>query len=420
MFINNNFNSIGSNWWNTNNTGFGNNNLMAGLMPSMPGINSSNTPANFRNSFMNVRNSAESLRTSLHNMMGVGRNANSPFNVSRPVSNTPDAMRITGFDSNRLRNTNMNDFTVEVTQVAQAQRNEGTALTANSSAVSAGFSTGNNQMSINIGNQQFDINFNVSSTDTVRDVQQRIAGAINSRNIGVSARVDFSSSAGTSALVLESRETGVNNSGQPNFTVSGSSVATLGVNNVTQEAENARFRVNRDFIGAWQTSRTNDVSLGFGIDAELRETGTVEVNMERDSTAQINSFRDMVNNINSMLQSVQDNARGSRLDQQLAGLLSSNASSLNRVGISMNRDGFLTINEDRMRAAAESGELERFAGDGGARGNFGFVNRLERTVDNAIRTPASLTNNTQNNQNHRHLHRMNQLMHTGMLFNSWF
>jgi len=426
MMINTNFNSIGGNWWNMGNSGVMNNsNSMLNSFMQPFGVNTANTSQNFRSSFLNVRNSAENLRTSLHSMMGIGRNASSPFGVSRPTSGDTDLMSVSNFDTNRLRHANVSDFSVDITQLATAQRNEGASLTSADLAVNTGFTQGNNQISLNVGGRQFDINFNVSATDTNHDVQQRIAGAINSRGIGVSANVSRDTNAGTSSLVLQSRETGVDRAGQPNFTVSGGGAAdVVAVGNITQQAQNAEFRVNRGFTGALQTSRSNDVNLGFGISAQLRDTGNVEVNMTRDETAQINSFRDLVNNFNALMQSAQDNsnARGtSRLEQQLSGLVGANAASLNRAGITMNRDGFLTINETQMRTAAQNGTLERLAQDGGSRGTFGFVNRLERTVDNAIRNPAALMNDNQFNQNsNRHFHQMNQLMHTGMLFNAWF
>ena len=423
MIFNTNFNPIGGgNWWNMGNSGFMGGNNMQTLLNMPPfGINMANTPQNFRNSILNVRTHAENLRTSLNNIRGIGRNNNSPFGLIRAVSGDTDLMRITGSDANRLRNLNVTNFTVDVVQVAQAQRNEGASLTASDLAVNSGFTAGSHQMTLNVGGRNFDINFNVSATDTNRDVQQRIANAINNRNIGVTASVSADANAGTSALVLQSSETGINIAGQPNFTVTGG--GALGVGTITQQAQNAEFRVNRGFTGALQTSRTNEVNLGFGITAELRAVGRVEVNMARDEVAQINSIRDMVNNFNALMQTAQDNSPGrniSRLEQQLTGLVQANSSTLSRVGISMNRDGFLSIDENRMRTAAESGALERFATDGGSTGNFGFVNRLARTVDNAIRNPAGLMNNVHNNQSNRHVRQMNQLMNIGMLFSSMF
>ena len=434
------FNPIGFNPFASNNNlwnagGFGsfglNSNPFGMTMPGMPmnfpGMNFANTSQNVATNAMNIRSGAEALRGSLHSMMGIGRDNTSPFAAMKPTSGNTDLMTIIATDPNRLRNTNTSDFSVQVVNVAQAQRNEGANLEAAALATEAGFTQGANQMSLNVGGRQFDFSFNVTATDTVRDVQQRIASAVNSRNIGVSASVVFDQEAGTSALNLHSRDTGVDREGQPNFTVSGGGVSVLGVGNITQQAENAQFRVNRGFTGALQTSRSNDVNLGNGITARLHDVGDVDVTMARDVPSQIDSVRDMVNNFNRLMRDVRgdDNSARrnvTRLEQQLTGLVVANAAGLERVGITVGRDGMLSINNDRLQSAAESGSLERFMTDGGTRGSFGFINRLERTVDNAIRNPASFIRETSSMPqfNSRQMIQMNQLMHTGMLFNSWF
>jgi flagellar capping protein FliD len=149
--------------------------------------------------------------------------------------------------------------------------------------------------------------------------------------------------------------------------------------------------------------------------------------MERDTQGQLDSFRDMVNSFNSFLRTARENTNGTRpnrLEQQLMGLSSTYAARLNQIGVTANRDGTLQIDERRMRTAAENGSLARFTGDGGAGGNVGFINRLERTVDNAIRNPGTLLNNVGNTNvianTNRQFMQMNRLMQTGMLFNAWF
>jgi flagellar hook-associated protein 2 len=403
------------------------NNMLGGFMSAPPGISWNSSPSGFSSSVMNVRGSAESLRQTLRNIIGNTRGTSSPFGANTPVSANTDALRITSFDTNRLRNTKPADFSVEVRQVAKAQVNSGANMSSSDLAVNSGFSAGENKMSLQIGSQQFDFSFNVSETDTNKDVQQRIASAVNNRNIGVTASVD-SSTAGTGALVLQSRQTGVTNAGQQNFSVSGSAADSAGVGSATQAAQNAEFRVNRSgFTGAMQTSRSNDVELLSGIKGQLREVGTTKVNMTRDSQSQMDSFKDLLNSFNSFLRTARDNSAGgrpSRLEQQLMGLARSYSAGLSSVGVTANRDGTLQVNESRMKTAAQNGALERFVGDGGNRSNIGFVNRLERTVDSAIRNPGTLLGNVGNTSslanNNRQFLQMYSLLNTGMLFNAFF
>ena len=393
-----NVGSVGNNnWWASasgRNPGIGNwhQPLAVRQGGNLFGTNQAGTSQNARNSILSLRQNSEALSQALNSIRGVGNAFNQPMQARRPVSGNTDALAISSFDPSRLRGVSNQDFSVEVLQLAQAQRHDGEALNATARATDTGFTAGAHHIAINVGNRQFDIHFNVSANDTNRDVQQRIANAINNRSdIAVTASVNVDSEAGTSALVLQSAQTGVNANtpaGQPNFSVSsvtGNAVDVTGVEAITQQAQNAQFRVNRGFTGALQTSRTNDVDLGFGIAAELRETGTVNINMGRDTIVQQNAFRDMVNTFNSLVDAARAAGNGSALASELGGIVRNFSSQLERIGISLNAEGRMQIDETRMAAAAESGELEAFAN----RDGFNFMTRLGRAAESASRNAAS-------------------------------
>jgi flagellar hook-associated protein 2 len=428
MRINNNlnFNTMGGRGAAQNNSFASRQNTA--LINSFFGVNTPNAPG-FGAMTVGLRKSASALRQSLSNMQG--RGSKSPFGLSTATSANEDRLRINTVDANRLRNSNVRQLSVNIEQVATSQRNEGKALNSSASASASGFDVGAQQISITVDGKQFDINFNVSATDSNRDVQNRIATAVNDRKIGVTASVSANSSAGTSSLVFESSQTGISNAGQPNFTVSGSgsggtALSVLGGDTVTTEAQNARFRVNRGSItGALQTSRSNNVDLGFGINAQLRQTGTVAVNATSNQTGQINAFRDMVNKVNDLIDAARggnNSARGnSRLEREIAGLVSANSGALARIGISMNSGGYMDIDEKRMEQAAQSGELERFASRENQGSGFGFVNRLSRMSDNVNRRPQAFVNTgfSQNegiNFNARQTARFNRMLGVGMMF----
>jgi len=396
--INNNFSVSSTNWWanaSARNPGISTWSPLAVRQGNnIFGQNQAATSPAFRNSIVQLSEAGRTMTQSLNNIRGTGNNA-SPMQALRPASGNTDAMTISASDPNRLRGIGASDFTVEIQQVAQAQRNVGTALDANARGAASEFTAGANQLSIHVGDRQFDINFNVSANASNREVQQQIANAINARSdIGVRASVTNDTAAGTSSLVLESAQTGVNNnSGQPNFTVSSNTgiLAATGIDNIDQQAQNAEFRVNRGFTGALQTSRTNDVELGFGIRAQLREEGTVDVTMGRDVITQQNAFREMVNSFNDLVRTAGDAGRGSTLQNDLSNIARNFGTQLGRIGISINSEGFMRIDEARMAAAAESGELERFA----SRDGTNFMSRLNRTAESVSRNPAQFVQDTE-------------------------
>lgn len=383
-----------NNWWANpagRNPGIGNWNQPLAVRQ---GLNQAGTSQRGRNSIVALLETSQALTQSLNAIRGIGNTFNPPMQARRPVSQNTDALAIRSFDSNRIRGAGTQDFSVEILQLAQTQTHEGEALDAAArvTGTGTGFSLGEHHIAITIGNRQFDFHFNVSENDTNRDVQQRIADAINARSdVDVTATVNFDEEAGRSTLVLQSSRSGIDENvgaGQPNFSVAslaGNAVGAAGIETMTQRAQNAAFRVNRGFTGALQTSRTNEVELGFGMLAELRETGTVEVEMGRDTTTQQNAFRHMVNSFNDLVEAARNAGRGTSLANELGGIVRNFSSQLERIGISLNSEGRMQINEERMAAAAESGELERFGG----RDGFNFMSRLTRASENVRGNPGA-------------------------------
>jgi len=430
--INTNFSPMGGGNWMAG--GLSGRSLMVRSSSSgIQGANNASTHPAFREALMDIRGTADTLRTAMRDAMGFGSDPHTPFGSLHAVSGNTEVMAI--LNSNNRMN-RAGDFEVEVLQIATAQRNEGTARNVNARAVDSGFVQGNNQLNITVGSQTFNFNVHVSASDTVQTVHQRFADAINVRNsVGVTASVarEGTGNAQTSALVLQFQETGVRNEGQPNFTVSGNAANALGVTTVTQQAQDAQFRVNRDGrTGALQTSRSNELDLGFGTTAQIRAAGTAGITMARDEVGQINALRNMVNLFNDLVEVAQANRagqNGGRLERELRSMINSSTSALARVGINMNQHGFLDINEERMREAAASGALEEFAQPGGVRSNAGFFNRVERMADRVGRNAASyvganaanpMANFDMTQMSANWNNQFNNWMNAGMLFDSMF
>jgi hypothetical protein len=419
--INTNFNiQGGSAWWamGANRTQMlrSMNNALFGFSN---GANQSTSTEDLRNALVSARRGADTTR-SVVNDLRTG-------NASNTTMQSSDTDVLTVTSSNRLSNT-AGGMTVEVEQLAQNQRNEGNFLTSNELATEYGFDVGMNQISINIGDRSFNFSFQVSATDTTRDVQDRIANAINVRpDVAVRASVETNNDNGTSRLVLESTEPGV--ARNTNFTVTsntGNALSFVGGDTVTQEARNAEFRVNRTTAsgntiqGALQTSRTNDVQLGFGVSATLESTGTAQVTPSRDNVGQQNVLRRMVNGLNDMVEAANGAGGDNRLQRELSNLARSSASALERIGITRNSDGFFRIDETRMANAAESGEVDRFISNATSGGSF--MSRLDRIASDVNRRPETMlgqdTDRFGGNRPNRWTNQLNQMMGFGMLFDT--
>ena len=394
MMVNTN-SYINNSWWTmgkiSNNLAI-NRNLANTVNNSVTG--SSYTP-NLSNAFPNasLKAGADALISSLNSMR---TDKNSPFLGQKAASSNNDLLSVSSYDSSKLKNAGFNNLNIDVIQVAKSQVNQGYSMKANDKAfLDSNIDIGTHTFTLGVNNsdggtQFYNFDIYVSSTDTNKDVQQKIADEINKKNAdgsssfaksGVEARVDYNSETGESRLIIQSSATGVNNTEKPNFTLTQrdakNALSVIGGDAVTQAAQDSKYRVNFNGVtGSEQTSKSNNVDLFIqNMKVELKDVGNAKIDLVKDDEGQMNAFRDMVNTFNSLMSKSEG-----RFAQELSRVAGSYSGSLSRLGVTMN-NGTMQIDEKKLRSAAESGALEKFINDG-ARSNYGFINRLSQTAAN--------------------------------------
>ena len=344
------------------------------------GVNNAAASADVRSFLTGMRDTAERLNTSMNRMRGTG--------AETVISSEPDALSVrTASPSARI-----NDVNVQIQQVARGQVNQGSSLSANQRVAVSEART--HRFEIEQNGVTRELSFRVGINYTQEDMQNAMARTINNANIGVTASIEANSSGTNSTLTVQSRETGVFADNRNTFQIrdvsGGRAVAMTGVGTQTQSSQDAQFSING---GAMQTSRSNEVDLGSGVTATLRQaTGgrEVTVSMGRERNVSTENINDMVRQFNTLLSNTADNRgdRGvNRLHNQLAGLSISNAASLAQVGISVDREGFMSVNSGRLNRAIEDGSLDRFFNGDRQGASFGFANRLARITEDVSANP---------------------------------
>jgi len=346
------------------------------------------TSFGFKQSLLQLTGQAFSLKQMLNQLRGTDGFENSLFHTKRPFSGNTNVLQIRSFNLAAMRGADISNLSVDVMQVAQAQKNEGTAMNANALATEAGFTEGSHHIVMNVNGRDVDIRFDVSATDRAEDVQRKIANAINNSNNDVQASVSIDKETGMSSLIVESKETGENVEGLPNFTfksIKGNAVEISGIDNIAQNAQNALFRVNHGLhsTGELRSSRSNTVDIGYGITAQLLGTGRTQIISGRDESIQFNTIRDMANLFNDLMAFGKDNEHGDSLVQELSTIANESSSVLNRIGISLDQDGFMRVDEDKLRTAAASGALEQFS----LRDGTDFIDKLSKLLESIDKNP---------------------------------
>jgi len=331
-----------------------------------------------------IKSASSALSSALRDLSG------SAFSQSTMVSSNTDVMTV-NFTGNNLNS--MDDMRVQVDQIAMGQLNEGARMSA--SALYGG-DRGTNRFTIETGGRTTQLSINVAAGDSNRDVQQKMATAINNAGIGLRATVETDSQTNASILRIES--TNVGTAERNAFTIRdtmGSAVAQTGANEVARERQDAIFRVNG---GQAQVSQSNTVNLANGLTATLRAASdeAVSVTRGKDINRAISAVESMARSFNSMFTA----AAGNVADPKAQGLASRaiNISSafsrvLSEIGISFDGSGRMIINMPLLSQAAENGKLEQFFMENRGK-NFGFTASLGRLADNVSTNTSNFVSNS--------------------------
>ncbi|MCL2578436.1 MAG: hypothetical protein FWE32_00210 [Oscillospiraceae bacterium] len=305
------------------------------------------------------------------------------FNRQTITSSNTTALAITAQGNQSAA---FNPAQVTIQQIAAGQENRGTGMSATALSGLGGTHT----FEVEIDGRVHQLSFNASMVDNNRTVQQRMADAINSANIGVTASIVADPESGTNALNLAAQATG--NAAAASFAIrdTGEStiVSRMGVGAATRDAQQAIFTVN----GEERRTDGNTVLIG-GATATLRAPTTEAVTVERttDINFGMDRVRDMVASFNSLMDVARNNANvNPRLQQDLEGVLRSFGPGLRNLGIDINNEGRMVINQERFEAAAqrpEGGGQSRMESFFREFGSHSFADRVGNITTRALTQP---------------------------------
>jgi flagellar capping protein FliD len=320
----------------------------------------------------NIKSSSSDLSNALRDLSG------SAFSQRTMVSSNSDVMTV-NFSGGNL--SNVNDLSVQIDQIAMGQLNEGSRVS--SSAQYSG-DRGINRFEIETGGRTTQLSINITASDSNRDVQQKMATAINNAGLGLRATVEVDSQTNMSMLRVESTNVGTSERNAFTITdITGNAAEQLGANDVSRERQDAIFRVNG---GEAQVSQSNIINLGNGISATLLAESEEEVRVTRgtDMGRAISAVEAMVRSYNNLFTASAGNIsdpKAQGLASRMINVSGAYSRALSDIGISFDGSGRMTVNSQKLSQAAENGRLEQFFTENRGK-NFGFTAMLGRLADN--------------------------------------
>ena len=308
---------------------------------------------------ISVKENARELRNTIASLGGLDEDE--LLNKKVAYSSNPNIAKAS-FIGNARQSDDLPAYDIGVNHLASTQVNTGKFLP-NDEVVALAPDT--YSFDIGIDDLNYEFQFSIKPTDTNRDVQSRLARLITNANIGMTARV-ISGEDNTSYLRMESNSTGLKDGRPYIYRISdhrtsktSGAVEYFGLDHVSVKPVNASYTVN----GEERSSTSNKFSLAHTYDIELtgvssEEGETASIGLKTDVESLTENIHTLVKGFNSFLNAVaeySDNQpKSARLFNEMSSVARVYARDLTSVGLNLNMDGTLEVDDEAFRQTAMS------------------------------------------------------------------
>lgn len=310
------------------------------------------------------------------------------------VSDRPEDVDVSVLEGSSLPDEDL-PLSVEVSTLSSPQENHGTFVPANDSALVSG------QYNFTIGIEEnlYSFQFNVSNGSTNLELQKKLADFINKTSIGLRTRIVQEPETGDSRLDLIAITAG-SSDGISSFRpadvrfpedAAHGIITHFGLDQIAEAPVNTRFSINGNQKEVRGRSYLYNNALTLSIKNTTKSTVTIgKVTNQEPIVEKLRAFVDKYNSVFDFVQTKQpENHRAKKLLYELGSTVRRFSSELEPCGISVSKDGILSINEKKMYTAAGNGSLERLFSD-----DSKFTDTLVKKLSDISLNPMEYLNKT--------------------------
>ena len=306
---------------------------------------------------VNMKENARELRNTIASLGGLDEEE--LLNKKVAYSSNPD-IATADFIGSVREGGEFPTYNIEVNRLAAPQINSGKYLP-NDEPVALPPDT--YSFDINIDDLNYEFQFSIKPAETNRDVQERLARLVTNANIGIKAQV-VSGEDNTSYLRMESNSTGQKGGSPYIFRVSdyrtsktSGTVEYFGLDHVSTQAANASYAVD----GEEYISDSNRFTLNRIYEVELKgmsseEGETASIGLKPDVESLTENINTLVRGFNSFLRAVAEytdnQPKSNHLFNEMSGVARVYARELTSVGLNLNLDGTLEVDNETLRETA--------------------------------------------------------------------
>ena len=310
------------------------------------------------------------------------------------VSDHPEDVDVSVLEGSSLPDEKL-PILVEVSSLSSPQENHGNFVPANESELVSG------QYNFTIGIEEnlYSFQFNVTGGSTNLDLQKKLADFINKTSIGLRTRIVQDREAGESRLDLIAITSG-SSDGISSFRPADvrfpedahhGIIAHFGLDKITEAPVNTRFSVNGINKEVRGRSYLYNNALTLSIKNTTKSTVTIgKVTNQEPIIEKLHAFINKYNSVFDFVQTKQpNNHRAKKLLYELGSTVRQFSAELEPCGISVSKDGTLSVNDQKMHTAAGNGSLERLFSD-----QSSFANTLIKKLSDIALNPMEYLNKT--------------------------
>ena len=296
------------------------------------------------------------------------------FHKKVAVSSNKNAVNVeyVGEDDDRSEGSS-EGFKIGVRSLAKPQINTGYFLR------SAGkdFESGDFSFDLHTPSNSYEFQLSLSGEETNIDVQNKIARLVNTSDVGLTARV-LQNERGQSALQLTSKQTGLAEGEDYLFDLksqtSPEALDRLGINHITEAAENSSFTLNGKEHSSLSNTFTINKEFEISLQAPTPENEDAAIGFKTNTEAVSDSVQEIIDSFNGMFEVGRRYSEGhnnSRLMNEVIGIQNTMEEDLSRVGISISEEGHFELDREKMDEALAPGAADE---------TFSVLNRFKNTM----------------------------------------
>ena len=326
---------------------------------------------------IDVKENARRIQNVVASLSEDGTGIESAFS-KKVASSTDDSVVSAKYIGKNSSDAGMDDFEIEVRQLAGPQVNQGHFLY----DIGRDIPIGSYSFDLNTTSASYEFQFNVNEGEKNRDVLNKLNRLINSANIGLKATV-VENDKDQSTLRLESVRTGLGEEEEFIFDIvpEGTSdsylaMQILGINEVASPAKNASFLLNGEEHSSYSNTLTVNQTFELTLKQVSREGESETIGYKPSVDAVADNLQELVDSYNSIIQIATNSAgekqQGSKLKADICRVASEYHNELESIGLRTTEDGRIEIDRALLSDAVTSEDSKE---------NFSVLNAFKDSLN---------------------------------------